>query len=175
MEFETIELVRQARRGDREALIQLIMNRQQEYYKLAYVYMKNEHEAMDVLEDMIVKVYENIGSLKDDRAFYSWSKTILVNCCKHNLRHRNRIVLVDRVPEEVYVESFAEQEAKLVLDQHWTRLSPKYQDVLKLRYYLDLEYEMIAQILQIPLGTVKSRIHAGLQKLKTSMGVVTDE
>jgi len=169
-----VSLVRRARSGDQEALIQLIMNQKQEFYKLAYVYMKSEQEAMDALEDMIVTVYENIRNLKDDRAFYSWSKRILVNCCKQKLRHRRRQVPVDRLPEGSYEEAFAGQEAKLLLEHHWAKLSPKYQDVLRLRYYLDLEYERIAEILEIPLGTVKSRIHAGLQQLKASMGVMNE-
>lgn len=48
---------------------------------MAYVYMKNHDDALDITEDMILKVYENIKKLKDEHAFYSWSKTILVNCC----------------------------------------------------------------------------------------------
>ncbi|WP_291351457.1 sigma factor [Desulfosporosinus sp.] len=43
--------------------------------------MKNHDDALDITEDMILKVYENIKKLKDEHAFYSWSKTILVNCC----------------------------------------------------------------------------------------------
>lgn len=91
MEQEAIDRVKQARKGDKEALIQLIMSRKQDYYRLAYIYMKDQEDALDAMEDMILKVFENIRGLKDETAFYSWSKTILVNCCKQNLRQKKKL------------------------------------------------------------------------------------
>ena len=85
------QLLKAARAGDKEALIKLIMLQKEAYYKLAYVYMKNKEDALDAMQDMIVSVYENIYQLRDEKAFYSWSKTILVNCCKGILKARNRI------------------------------------------------------------------------------------
>jgi len=133
--------------------------------------MKNQDDALDAMEDMILKVYENIKRLKEEKAFYSWSKTILVNCCKNNLRRKNRVILIRDIPEDSHEDVFHNKDEQLYLEKHWEKLNRKYQEVLKLRYYLDLDYESIAAILKIPLGTVKSRIHTGLLKLKQSMGV----
>ena len=69
-------LVRQAKKGNKDALLQLIMADQDAYYRLAYSYMGNEHDAMDAMEDMIVTLYEKIGQLLNGESFYSWSKTI---------------------------------------------------------------------------------------------------
>lgn len=157
--------------GDKEVLIQLIMSQKQDYYRLAYVFMKNQDDALDAMEDMILKVYENIKRLKDDKAFYSWSKTILVNCCKNNLTKQNRVVLMRNIPEGSHEDVLYVKDEQLYIEKHWEKLNRKYQEVLKLRYYLDMDYESIAAILKIPLGTVKSRIHTGLLKLKQSMGV----
>ena len=82
-------LVKQAQKGNKEALLQLIMADKDAYYRLAYTYMGNEHDAMDAMEDMIVTLYEKIDQLKKGEAFYSWSKTILVNRCKTLLRSYN--------------------------------------------------------------------------------------
>lgn len=175
MEQAVLEMVKRAKDGDKEALIQLIMSQKQEYYRLAYVYMKNQEDALDAMEDMILKIYENIKSLQAEQAFFSWSKTILVNSCKYNLRKKNKVLLLKNIPESSYEESYIAKEEKIVLEEHLTKLNQKYRDVLKLRYYLDMDYETIAAVLEVPLGTVKSRIHAGLQKLKQSMGGITDE
>ena len=171
MEQEIVEMVKRAKAGDKEMLIKLIMRQKQDYYRLAYVYMKNHDDALDITEDMILKVYENIKRLKDEHAFYSWSKTILVNCCKNNLRKNSRVLLLNDFPEGFYEEAFEGKEEQIILERHWSRLNQKYKEVIKLRYYLDMDYQSIATVLKIPLGTVKSRIHTGLQKLKQSMGV----
>lgn len=85
--MEVIRLVKKAKRGNKEALLQLIMNQKDDYFKLAYTYMGNQHDAMDAMEDMIVRLYENIHQLKKENSFYSWSKTILVNSCKSLLKN----------------------------------------------------------------------------------------
>lgn len=169
MEQEVLEMVVRAKGGDKEALIQLIMSQKEDYYRLAYVYMKNQEDALDAMEDMILKLYENIKKLKEEYAFYSWSKTILVNCCKYNLRKKNRVLLLRNLPEGSYEVAFSGNEEKIALEENLEKLDLKYREVLKLRYYLGMDYETIATVLKVPLGTVKSRIHTGLQRLKRSM------
>lgn len=169
------EKVKRAQKGDKEALLELIMDQNEEYYRLAYAFMKNPDDALDVLEDMILKVYENIHHLKKTEAFYSWSKTILVNSCKGSLRKRKKVIPFKELPEDPYEEAYSEQEDLIAFESHLSGLNPKYQEVLRLRFLLDMEYEKIAQILEIPLGTVKSRIHTGLKRLRERLGVASYE
>lgn len=170
-----MELVKKAKQGDKEALIKLIMDKKQEYYKLAYVYMKNKEDALDVMEDMIVILYENVHKLKKEDAFYSWSKTILVNCCKNSLRKGNRVISLEDIKEEEkedyrHNEAMDRKEERIILDEHMSRLKEKHQEVIRLRYFLDLDYNTIANMLKIPIGTVKSRISIGLERLRESLG-----
>lgn len=95
--MDTEVLVKKAKRGDKDALVQLIIAQKQDYYKLAYVYMNNKEDALDAMEDMIVALYESIYKLKKEEAFYSWSKTILVNCCKKLLRTKKNVVYMDLI------------------------------------------------------------------------------
>lgn len=162
-------LVKKAKKGDKEALVKLIMDKKQDYYKLAYVYMKNREDALDAMQNMIVILYEKIYGLRQEDAFYSWSKTILVNSCKNLLKKNKKLVLLDEV-EEVYGETISQKDEEIMLESYLNKLSIKHQEVIKLRYYLDLDYETIADLLKIPVGTVKSRIHIGMKKLKESFG-----
>ena len=66
-------LVKSAKDRDKEALVNLIMERKNEFYKLAYVYTENKEDAM---ENMIVILYQQIRKLKNDEVFYSWSKNL---------------------------------------------------------------------------------------------------
>ena len=167
---DTKLLVKQARKGDKEALLELVMAQQIEYYKLAYVYMKDKDQALDAIQDMIVILYENISKLKKEDSFYSWSKTILVNSCKNKLKKNKRLISMDEIKEQAIEELYDNTDDKIVLDKYLSKLSTKHQEVIKLRYYLDLDYEAISNILEIPLGTVKSRLNIGIKQLKESMG-----
>lgn len=162
--------VRKAKKGDKEALVGLIMAQKQEYYKLAFIYMKNKEDALDAMSEMILILYEKIYQLKKPEAFYSWSKTILVNCCKKLLKDKSKTIPLDNTVEEGCEARLKEKEEQLLVEEHLSRLNEKHQEVIKLRYYLDLDYQTIAEILKIPLGTVKSRISIGLNKLKESLG-----
>ncbi|MGO4791818.1 RNA polymerase sigma factor [Paenibacillus sp. 2KB_20] len=168
-------LVSQAQRGNKEALLQLIMADQDAYYRLAYSYMGNEHDAMDAMEDMIVTIYEKVGHLQNGAAFYSWSKTILVNRCKTLLRKKKRFLPMEEEQESSldgftddnpYRKTESEMDMQLLL----SHLTAKQREVIELRYIHDLPYQTIADMTGAPLGTIKSRMSQGIQKLKVLIG-----
>jgi len=168
--LEELELIKKAISGDKDALVRAITLRKEEYYKLAYVYMKNSHDVMDVLEDMIVILYENIHKLKKVESFSAWSKTILVNCCKKQLKKKERWVLKHTVEGEEEQEDIDRVTEKVMINGALDKLKPKHSEVIKLRYFMDMEYKCIARVLRIPEGTVKSRIAIGMRKLKEILG-----
>lgn len=161
--------VKKAINGDKEALLKLIMSEKDNYYKLAFVYMKNEPDALDILQEMIVVLYKEIPKLKKLDSFYSWSKTILVNLCKKELSKRKKYesINLENVPEE---NTFNESENKIYLKSLIENLNDNQKEVIRLRYYLDYTYEEISEIMKIPLGTVKSRINKGINKIRKIIG-----
>lgn len=161
-------LVEQAKKQDKQALLTLIMGQQDEYYRLAYVYLRNHQDAMDAVQEMTLILYDQIKKLKNSQAFYSWSKTILVNCCKKMLRQNRKLIPMEQV-EEACREESGELETSLALEGYLKKLGEKYQEVIRLRYYLDLDHAAIASILKIPEGTVKSRTNTALRKLRGFM------
>ena len=173
--MELLEYVDKAKRGDKEALVQLIMTKRDEYYKLAYIYLANREDALDALEDMIVIVYEKLGGLRQNESFYNWSKAILVNCCKRIIKSKRKVVHLAILPEVADEGQMQNKQHRLEVEEYLQKLNPKHQEVLRLRYLADLDYETIAQILKIPLGTVKSRISHGLRKLQALAGGEMDE
>ncbi|WP_416198320.1 MAG: RNA polymerase sigma-70 factor, ECF subfamily [Sporanaerobacter sp.] len=168
--METELLIKKAKKGDKEALLQLVMAHEADYYKLAYVYMKNKDDALDAMQDMIVILYENMSKLKKEESFYSWSKTILVNLCKNKLKKNNKVIPLDEIKAEAQYETYDKSENQIVLEKHLSKLSEKQQEVIRLKYFLDLDYKTISEILKIPIGTVKSRISIGIEKLRESIG-----
>lgn len=161
-------LVKKAQNGDKEALLKLILQEKDNYYRLAFVYMKNQQDAEDMVQDMIISLYDNIKSLHKEDSFYSWSKTILVNQCKRNLGNRSRMIPMESIKEEAV--EFPEDEERMDLDYYLSHLGENHQEAIRLRYYLDMDYKAISEILQIPLGTVKSRLNSAMDKLRSVMG-----
>lgn len=181
--MNVIRLVKKAKKGNKKALLQLIMAEKDTFYKLALTYMGNEHDAMDALEDMIVILYEKIYQLKKDEAFYSWSKTILVNQCKTLLRKRKRVVLVDEWKtvddsngsEVIVSDTYKQSEQQMDLEQLFIHVNEHQKEAIQLKYIHDLDYETIAEITNVPIGTVKSRVFQGLKKLRDHYGGGIDE
>ncbi len=163
-------LVKQARTGDKEALIQLVMNRKNEYYRLAYTYTGNREDSLDALQDMIVILFDNIRKLKEPGVFYSWSKTILVNRCRAMLRKNGRIIPLDNRHEEVYHENYSAGESRQDILISLERLNSRQQEAIKLKYFMDMDYESIARVTSVPVGTVKSRVFNGIARLKELLG-----
>lgn len=174
--------VKKAKKGDKEALLQLILAEKEAYYRLAYSYMRNEADAMDALEEMIVRLYERIGQLKKEESFYTWSKTILVNQCKRSLKRNNKVIpLGDQLDvNKGHISStgksdYRQVEEQMDLQALLTHLNADQREAIQLKYYHDLDYGSIAAMTRVSTGTVKSRIYQGLQKLRGLYGRNTDE
>lgn len=170
--------VKQAQHGDKEALLQLILAEKDAYYRLAFSYMGNEHDAMDALEETIVVMYEKIGLLKKADAFPSWSRTILANHCKAMLKKRNKVVLIDHWESGNGAHSdaagvsdpYERRDRRMDVRSSLERISPDQKEAIALKYFHDLDYESIARITNVSVGTAKSRVFNGLKKLKEWFG-----
>ena len=168
------KLVKQAKRGNKEALLQLIMSQKDTYYRLAFTYTGNNDDALDAMEDMIVILYEKIHQLQKEESFYSWSKTILVNCCKSLLRNRNKLLLLDDInnlEENVLSVSYIDDpyrssDQQMDIQALLLYINEYQREAIQLKYFHDLDNQTIADITNVSLGTVKSRIFEGLRKFR---------
>jgi len=163
-------LVHRAKEGDKEALVDLIIAQREDYYKIAYVYVENKEDALDAVSEMTVTLYQHISKLRNDELFYSWSKTILVNCCKAILRNRGKIVYFEEYHEGAKEDNYNVKEMRADILFCVKKLNSTQKEAIKLKYFMDLDYDSIAKIINAPLGTVKSRVVKGLARLKRCFG-----
>ena len=92
----------------------------------------------------------------------------LVNLCKGRLETRKRVIPVEGVKEESI--EFIGGEDRMDLDYYLGTLKESHREIIRLRYYLDMDYKSISELLEIPLGTVKSRVNTAMDKLRSAMG-----
>jgi RNA polymerase sigma-70 factor (ECF subfamily) len=139
-------------------------------YRLAAVLLGSDLEAQDAVQDAAVAAWERFGDLRDRERFDAWFDRILVNGCRDRLRRRGtvRFIGIEGAPEPAAADgagSLAERDA---LRRALVTLKADQRVTVVLRYYGDLSLEEIAERTGEPLGTVKSRLHYGLQALRAA-------
>lgn len=144
---------------------------------MAFVYVQNETDAVDILQQAMVQAFERIESLKEPNFFKTWMIRIVINCSKTYLAKMKKLEITDPL-ELVDVQSVSHtyKEEELDLWAALQSLEEKYKTVLLLRFYQDYTVPEVAAILEMPLGTVKTNIRRGLMQLKQKLkGVYLDE
>jgi RNA polymerase sigma factor (sigma-70 family) len=137
-------------------------------YRLAGLLLGNATEAEDVVQDALVAAWQGFDGLRAADRFGPWLDRIVVNGCRDRLRRRGTvrfIPLVDAIdpPARDPFAAFLERDALLrAVDQ----LTADERIVVVLRFWADLTLDAIAERLDLPLGTVKSRLHRGLGRLR---------
>ena len=175
------DLVRQARAGDLSAQGELAQRYRKPMYFLALQLMGSPEDAMDVVQDSLLRFFTNLHRFDDDRPIKPWLFQIVRNRAydlhrRHKIRRHEsldarrgedgpcyeiRDLTVD--PER----DAARSQLRIRLWQALGELSPKQREILVLRDYQDLAYAEIAETLGIPIGTVMSRLHGARQRLRT--------
>ena len=140
------------------------------YYRIAYSFMGNEADALDAVSQMTLTVIEKHAQLREEDSFLPWSKKILINACRTLLREKKRTTVVAEFP--TIADGFDENELaeQMLVRKAVAALPEKYREIIVMRYYLDMEYQDIADAAVIPLGTVKSRLNRAVSVLKKHLG-----
>ena len=150
------------------ALIAYLTAEQARFYRLAYSYLKNQDDALDAVQTAVCRALERRDSLRDEAALRTWFTRILVNACMDLLRQHRRVAFVP--PEALDTGSYEDPlPADDALSNRVNALPPEVQTVIKLRFYEDLTLREISEITGWNLNTVKSRLYAGLKKLRVSL------
>ena len=138
-----------------------VTEHQQELYRLAYSYTRSREDALDAVQEAVLKAIDKISTLRDPERLRVWLTRILVNECLTRLRRRR-----PAVPLEDWQEPAApERDLRRALAE----LDPKLRTVVVLRFFEDMKLEEISQVMGLPLSTVKSRLYRALAALRLDL------
>ncbi|MFV2046836.1 sigma-70 family RNA polymerase sigma factor [Metabacillus litoralis] len=159
------------REGDQLAFHKIYNLYKKKVYDIALIYTNNHSLAEDITQEAFIRIFSKHHLYKEEFAFDTWMYRIVINVANNILRKQKWMRLFkSEVEEQYHVDSIKVEEN---YDEHsldslyfLEKLPHKLKSVLVLKYYQDLTQEEIAIILKIPVGTVKSRIHLGLKKLR---------
>ena len=135
-------------------------------YRVAWSILRNDADVQDALQDAALKAWEKRDKLRDEKFFRTWITRILINACYDTQRKRRRIVSMDEIPEST-VSSAPDPELALALQA----LPEKLRLPLVLCYSEGMSYEEAADVLRIPITTLRGRLRRGKEELRKELNV----
>jgi RNA polymerase sigma-W factor len=182
-------LVKKAKAGDGKAYDDLILLYKDAVYSIIYRMVRNKQEAEDLSQEAFIKAYNSINSFNEEYAFSTWLFKIATNNCIDFFRKRKlktysmdqTIKYKDEEIQQEYADNEPTADKEIVASEKSAmirkaieELPEKYRTAIMLRHHEERSYEDIAQILDLPLGTVKARIFRAREMLKKSLrGILT--
>lgn len=175
-------MIRRAQAGESEALTQLIMSQQHYVYSIAMSVLKNPDDAADLTQDAFIRLVRALPQYTGESRFTTWLYRLVVNLGRDELRRRGRQVPIappsDEPEEQDPMASVADddrwadpeqaldsQELRSEVRRALAQLDEHHRLVLTLYYFDDMKYTDIAEVLDMPLNTVKSHIRRGKERL----------
>ncbi|KAB1439441.1 MAG: sigma-70 family RNA polymerase sigma factor [Candidatus Galacturonibacter soehngenii] len=163
---EELHLVKKAMKGNPKAYGNLIHYYQDYLYKTAFLYVKDEDSALDIVQESILKGYESIRKLKHPQFFKTWITKILINNSLTVLKRRNSTISIETIEDitKSYLQPMLEE--KLDLYEAIDNLSEIYKTIIILKYFNDLKINEISSLMNIPEGSVKAYLYRAKKELK---------
>lgn len=151
-----------------DKIVTYIVEHQNQFYRLAYSYVRSREDALDVVQNGVCQALEHYKELRNEDAVRTWFYRILVNESLRFLKDRNRLPLgEEELPEGVYEEKGFEMQDDL--NQYISRLDGDTQTIIRLRFFEELSLKEIADITEMNLNTVKAKLYRGLKQLKVNV------
>jgi RNA polymerase sigma-70 factor, ECF subfamily len=179
------ELVRESRRGDKEAFRELVERYQRRIVSVAVGMVRNRDDALELTQETFVKAFENLEKFKGESSFYTWLYRIVVNLAidyRRRDRRQATVSLADRpgggedieatLPSQISSDPYHQTRAKEIgerVAKAIDELTPDHKAVILLREVEGLSYEDISRVMQCSKGTVMSRLHYARKKLQSKL------
>ena len=152
-----------------QVLTEFILEHKENVYRLAYSYVRNPQNALDIVQESIQKALAKGGSLQKPESIKSWFYRIVVNTALDFLRRGNKVKWVDEEILESHGYLDQAPDRYLDLEHAMAELPVIYREVIVLRFFEEWKIEEIATILELPVSTVKSRLYHALKLLRINL------
>ena len=177
VEQDDLLLVAASKNGDQEAFAQLVRRYQRLVFNLVYRMLQQYEEATEITQETFLAAWQGLSSFRGDARFSTWLYRIAYNCSlkQLELRKRDRALQVALEAKKMLESADDEQrenaeldahDRQILIQEHLSHLPTKYRIVLILRHLQDMSYEEMAEILTMPIGTIKTHLFRARNLLK---------
>ncbi|KMJ56936.1 RNA polymerase sigma factor SigW [Bacillus sp. LL01] len=176
--------IKQIKKGDQDAFAEIVELFKDKIYQLVYRMIGNSHEAEDIAQEAFIRAYININSFDVNRKFSTWLYRIATNLTIDRIRKKKPdyyldaevagtegLTMYSQVAADIALpeEEVETMELQGEIQHQILKLPDKYRTVIVLKYIDELSLIEISEILEIPVGTVKTRIHRGREALRQQL------
>lgn len=152
-----------------ELVENFIVENQHAYYRLAYSYVKNKENALDIIQESILKALKSIDQLEEIQFMKTWIYRIIINTSLDFIKKHGRMQVMEEDALHSFLPEQSDEEKNLDLYDALDHLGEPYKTIVVLRYFEDLKIEDIAEIQKENTNTIKTRLYAALRKLRVNM------
>lgn len=170
-ELNEIKLIKESMKGNKESFGILIKNNKEYLYKMAFLYVKDEQDALEVIHETIYRAFLNIEKLKKAKFFNTWITRILINVSIDFLKKKGKNEMLDESTPIIKEKCEISTEEKLDLYNAIDLLNDNYKTVIIMMYFNDMKIKDISKVMEIPENTVKTY----LRRAKQALGEVLKE
>lgn len=149
-------------------IAETIKKHQNDFYRVAYSYVKDRDEALDIVQEAVYKALTSVDKIKDEKYLKTWLYRIVINTSISHLRKQKPILLKAEV-QEAANEGTDQIAAYVDLHQAIDQLSESHKTVIILRYFEDLKIDQIAEVINTNVNTVKSRLYTAMDHLRKNV------
>lgn len=162
--------VKRAVKGDKEAFSNLMKNNKEYLYRVAFMHMKNQDDALEVVHETVYKAFISINGLKKPEYFRTWITRMLINTAIDSIKKCERHMAIEDIQrcEEYILEK--NSDISLDLRKELDELKDDYKNVITMKYLQDMKIREIAKAIGKSENTVKTNLRRGLKILKTRLG-----
>lgn len=164
------KIVKKAIKGNDKAFIILMNQCKEQIYRTAFAYVKEEEMALDIVQEVVCRAYKSIENLKEPKFFNTWIMRIAINISTDFYNKKSKVVCMeqDELISKMEVKH-DDNDERLFLMESLDNLEEKYKKIIILKYFDDLTFKDIAEILSMPESTVKTNLYKGLSILRNDM------
>ena len=170
-ELNEIKLIKESIKGNKESFGILIKNNKEYLYKMAFLYVKDEQDALEVIHETVYRAFLNIEKLKKAKFFNTWITRILINVSIDFLKKKGKNQMLDESTPIIKEKCEISTEEKLDLYNAIDLLNDNYKTVIIMMYFNDMKIKDISKVMEIPENTVKTY----LRRAKQALGEVLKE
>ena len=166
-----IKLIKESMKGNKESFGILIKNNKEYLYKMAFLYVKDEQDALEVIHETVYRAFLNIEKLKKAKFFNTWITRILINVSIDFLKRKGKNQMLDESTPIIKEKCEISTEEKLDLYNAIDLLNDNYKTVIIMMYFNDMKIKDISKVMETPENTVKTY----LRRAKQALGEVLKE
>ncbi|EJT6154148.1 sigma-70 family RNA polymerase sigma factor [Clostridium perfringens] len=166
-----IKLIKESMKGNKESFGILIKNNKEYLYKMAFLYVKDEQDALEVIHETVYRGFLNIEKLKKAKFFNTWITRILINVSIDFLKKKGKNEMLDESTPIIKEKCEISTEEKLDLYNAIDLLNDNYKTVIIMMYFNDMKIKDISKVMEIPENTVKTY----LRRAKQALGEILKE